>query len=266
MHASGCVKQAERAREKRGKLCRLSRSLYDGTQATHMPFFLPRWQKPFWLLGVSLILEPLTWSQPSVQVPFQPPAGVLVAGLRETATHRSSTPTLRITSDPGMPSHAMLWLHLDAAGRVLEVKNIETESFFSPHYDPKELVEGISMVTYIPFSRHGHPVEAWAQEKVELLVREDAAPLHKAVTPFPDMSSPADFSSGCPVPAAVVSVQLIRSRFPATAQSAIRAADMPRLGGTHRTCQPGDCAPTPRRVPQSELFRRPERISCPRHR
>jgi Domain of unknown function (DUF6438) len=44
-------------------------------------------------------------------------------------------------------------------------------------------------------------MEAWAQEKVELLVREDPAPVHKG-TPFPDMSSPADFSirlsrSGC---------------------------------------------------------------------
>ncbi len=167
-----------------------------------MPFFLPRWQKPVFLLVVALILVPLTKSQPSSQMPFQPPAGVLVAGLRETATHRSSTPTLRITSDPGMPYQATLWLHLDAAGRVLEVKNIETEGLFPPHYDPKELIEAIIKVTYIPFSRHGHPIEAWAQEKVELLVREDPAPLHKAVTPFPDMSSPADFSirlsrSGC---------------------------------------------------------------------
>jgi hypothetical protein len=38
-----------------------------------------------------------------------------------------------------MPFQATLRLHLDAAGRVLEVKNIETEGFFSPHYDPKEL-------------------------------------------------------------------------------------------------------------------------------
>jgi hypothetical protein len=167
-----------------------------------MPLFLPRWHKPVFLLVVALILVPLTKSQPSSQVSFHPPAGVLVAGLRETATHRSPGPTLRITSDPGMPSQATLWLHLDAAGRVLEVRNIETEGFFAPHYDPKELIEGISKVTYIPFARHGRPVEAWAQEKVELLVREDPAPLHKAVTPFPDMSSPLDFSirlsrSGC---------------------------------------------------------------------
>jgi hypothetical protein len=67
-----------------------------------MPLFLPRWHKPVSLLVVALILVPLTKSQPSSQVPFQPPAGVLVAGLRETATHRSSTPTLRITSDPGI--------------------------------------------------------------------------------------------------------------------------------------------------------------------
>jgi hypothetical protein len=45
-------------------------------------------------------------------------------------------------------------------------------------------------------------VEAWAQEKVELLVRQDPAPLPKAVTLFPAMNSPADFSirlsrSGC---------------------------------------------------------------------
>jgi hypothetical protein len=101
-----------------------------------------------------------------------------------------------------MPSHARLWLHIDAAGRVLEVKNIQNEGPFPAHYDPHELTEAISKVRYIPFSRHGHPVEAWAQEKVELLVREDTHPLDKVVTPFPEMRSPADFSirlsrSGC---------------------------------------------------------------------
>jgi hypothetical protein len=129
-----------------------------------------------------------------------------VAGLRETATHRSSIPGLRITSDHGGPSTANFWLHLDAAGHVLEVKDIKTEDYQHPQFDPDELVEAMRKVIYAPFTRNGSPVEAWAQDTVELLAREDASLLpisiQRVVSRFPEPNPPADFSislsrSGC---------------------------------------------------------------------
>ena len=125
------------------------------------------------LVAVGLLLVPLSDSQRPHNVAFHPPAGVLVAGLRETATHRSSIPSLRITSDHGMPANANFWLHLDTAGRVLEVKEIETEDYLTPHYAPSELIDAIRKVKYTPFFRNGNLVEAWAQDTVELLSRED---------------------------------------------------------------------------------------------
>jgi hypothetical protein len=158
------------------------------------------------LVAVAALVVPSVDSQQLSHALFHPPAGVLVAGLRETATHRSAVPNLRITSDHGMPSSANFWLHLDAAGHVLEVKDIETEDYMHPHFDPNELIEAIRKMTYAPFSLNGNPVEAWAQDTVELLAREDASPQpqsqQKTAAPFPAPNSPTDFSislsrSGC---------------------------------------------------------------------
>jgi hypothetical protein len=156
------------------------------------------------LVAVGLLLVPLSDSQRPHPVAFHPPAGVLVAGLRETATHRSAIPALRITSDHGMPANANFWLHLDAAGRVLEVKDIETEDYLTPHYVQSELIEAIRKVTYTPFTRNRNPVEAWAQDTVELLSRENSGSLlaQKVLSPFPEPSPSTNFSirlsrSGC---------------------------------------------------------------------
>ena len=156
------------------------------------------------LVAVGLLLVPLSDSQRPHNVAFHPPAGVLVAGLRETATHRSSIPSLRITSDHGMPANANFWLHLDTAGRVLEVKEIETEDYLTPHYAPSELIDAIRKVKYTPFFHNGNPVEAWAQDTVELLSREDSSFLtsQKVTSPFPEPGPSTNFSirlsrSGC---------------------------------------------------------------------
>ena len=156
------------------------------------------------LVAIGLSLVSLSDSQRTHVASFHPPAGVLVAGLRETATHRSSIPGLRITSDHGMPANANVWLHLDVAGRVIEVKDIETEDYLTPHYVQGELIEAIRKVTYAPFIRNGNPVEAWAQDTVELLSREDSGFLspQKTFSSFPVPSPPTTFSirlsrSGC---------------------------------------------------------------------
>ena len=60
-------------------------------------------------LVLAFLLVPLTTSQRRSHVPFHPPEGVLVAGLRETATHRSSILSLRITSDHA-PANANCWV------------------------------------------------------------------------------------------------------------------------------------------------------------
>lgn len=154
------------------------------------------------LLVPALLVVKLLDSQRPHEVPFHPPAGILVAGLRETAAHRSSIPSLRITSGHGMPADANFWLHLDAAGRVLEVKDIETEDYLSPHFDPMQLIEAIRRVTYAPFTREGSPVEAWAQDTVKLLARENSSFSQKPVSPFPELSPSTNFlirlsRSGC---------------------------------------------------------------------
>ena len=163
-------------------------------------------RNPVLLLALGLLLVQLSDSQRPSHVPFHSPAGVLVSGLRETATHRRPIPSLRITSDHGMPANANFWIHLDVGGGVLEVKDIETEDYLAPHYDSRAFIEAIRKLTYAPFTRNGSPVEAWAQDTVELLSREDASFLpkspQKTVSPFPEPSSPTNFSirlsrSGC---------------------------------------------------------------------
>lgn len=167
------------------------------------------------LLVSALLLVQLPDSQRLHDAPFHPPAGALVAGLRETATHRSPIPSIRITSDHGMPANANFWLHLDASGHVLEVKDIETEDYLTPHYNPSELVEAIRKVTYAPFIRNGTPVEAWAQDTVELLSREDSSfvSLQQTISPFREPSPSTNFlirlsRSGCfgPCPGYVVTI------------------------------------------------------------
>jgi hypothetical protein len=162
--------------------------------------------KPASFLILAFLMPSPASSQRSSRAPFHPPEGILVAGLRETATHRGSMPSLRITSDRGMPSNANFWIHLDASGHVLEVRDIQTEDFYHPHFNSNDLIEAVHKVVYVPFTRNGNPVEAWVQDTVELLSREDLSPLPqprlKAVSSFPEANPPTNFSirlsrSGC---------------------------------------------------------------------
>ena len=171
-----------------------------------MPLLLPVFRKPACLLILAFFFLPLVASQHPSNVPFHPPAGALVAGLRETATHRSSIPSLRIATDHGMYSHANFWLHLDAAGHVLEVRDIQTEDFNHPRFDSNDLIDAIRKVIYVPFTRDGNPVEAWVQDTVDLYPREDVIlqphSLQKPGSSFPEPNPPTNYSihlsrSGC---------------------------------------------------------------------
>ena len=157
-------------------------------------------------LALVLFFVPLTDSKHPSHALFHPPAGTLVAGLRETAAHRSSIPSLRITSDSGIPANANFWVHLDAAGRVLEVRGIQTEDYVHPDFNLNDLIDSVSKLTYVPFNPNGTPTEAWAQDTVELLSREDVSllpeSLQRIVKPFPQPNPSTDFSirlsrSGC---------------------------------------------------------------------
>ncbi len=113
--------------------------------------------KPASFLILAFLMPSPASSQRSSRAPFHPPEGILVAGLRETATHRGSMPSLRITSDRGMPSNANFWIDLDASGHVLEVRDIQTEDFYHPHFNSNDLIEAVHKVVYVPFTRNGNP-------------------------------------------------------------------------------------------------------------
>lgn len=160
-------------------------------------------QRPVMLLVTGLLLVPSD-SQPQHSGPFHPPSGALVAGLRETATHRDPLPALRITSGREAPATASFWLHLDQTGHVLEVEDIRTEDYQQPHFDPSELIEAIRKVTYAPFMVKGSPQEVWAQEQIGLLPREEviSTPSQKSISAFQVPSPSTNFSirlfrSGC---------------------------------------------------------------------
>jgi hypothetical protein len=133
---------------------------------------------------------------------FQPPDGVLTAGLRETERHRAPIPELRIGRTRGSPANVTFWVHVDAEGRVLEVREFKTDAPFRFEYRTDSLVEAIRKITYRPFLRNGVVTEAWVQDEVEVGT-ESAKPLSsRAGGTFPALVQPTDFSiklsrSGC---------------------------------------------------------------------
>jgi len=133
---------------------------------------------------------------------FQPPDGVLTAGLRETERHRAPIPELRIGRNQGSPANVTFWVHVDAEGRVLEVREFKTDAPFHLKYRTDALVEAIRKVTYRPFLRNGVATEAWVQDEVEVGT-ESARPLPPGGgRTFPSLAEPTDFSirlsrSGC---------------------------------------------------------------------
>jgi hypothetical protein len=110
---------------------------------------------------------------------LKPPTGVLIVGLRETATHRLEPLLLRPSHYHGLHESIDLWIHVDPQGRVIEVRGIDTVQF-----NPKEISDAARRIQYSPFPRNGVPVEAWVQESIRTLTTEDkSAPL----IPFPDV-------------------------------------------------------------------------------
>ena len=133
---------------------------------------------------------------------FQPPDGVLTAGLRETERHRAPIPELRIGRKHGSPENVTFWVHVDAEGRVLEVRDFKTDAPFRFKYQTDALVEAIRKITYRSFLRNGVAAEAWVQDEVEVGT-ESARPLSSGDgRTFPALEEPTDFfiklsRSGC---------------------------------------------------------------------
>jgi hypothetical protein len=143
---------------------------------------------------------PLTASPSAAHEPFHPPQGALIAGLRETAAHRSAVPPLRLSRQHDTQEDLGVWLHIDPQGRVLEAHGTDKTDV-----DPAEFEKALRNLRYMPFTRDGVLVEVWAQDSFSVLEVED--PPGRAV-PFPrtpDLSavdlrlSRTGCSSGCPV-------------------------------------------------------------------
>lgn len=128
---------------------------------------------------------------------------MLTAGLRETETHRAPLPELRIGRTHGSPENVTFWVHVDAEGRVLEVRDFETDSSFHIAYGTDALIEAVQKIIYRPFLRKGVATEAWVQDQVEVGAEpaRPSAPSRAGAT-FPRPAEPSGFSmqlsrSGC---------------------------------------------------------------------
>jgi hypothetical protein len=133
---------------------------------------------------------------------FQPPEGMLTAGLRETERHRAPLSELRIGRSLGSPQNVIFWVHVDAEGRVLEVREFKTDAPFSFGYRIDTLVESVRKITYRPFFRNGVAAEAWVQDQVEIGAEPSRPELSRAGATFPTPPEPSRFSiqlsrSGC---------------------------------------------------------------------
>src|SRR5256885_793839 len=119
------------------------------------------------LCAVPLLLT-LTGEQPHQRQKFQPPEQMLTAGLRETERHRAPITELRIARTQGSPQSVTFWVHVNAEGQVLEVREFETDASYRLDYPTGVLVEAVRKITYRPFLRAGVAAEAWVQDEVEV--------------------------------------------------------------------------------------------------
>ena len=93
--------------------------------------------------------------------------GSLRVGLRETAKHRPTLLSVRsLKGQEGMPGgeEAILWLHVNQQGRVLEVRPTDPKSQLSA--EVQAVARGIH---YEPFTQNGVGVDAWVQDVLPLL-------------------------------------------------------------------------------------------------
>ncbi len=131
---------------------------------------------------------------------FQPPEGMLTAGLRETERHRAPLPELRIARSEGSPQTVAFWVHVDYQGNVIEVRDFKTDALWPLEYSTDAVVEAVRNITYRPFLRNGIAAEAWVQDEVEV-----------GTEPERSVSSEGGATFPTPVGATGFSIQLSRS-------------------------------------------------------
>ena len=159
-------------------------------------------RKKLSLLCLVPVLLALSGAQIHQRQKFQPPEGMLTAGLRETERHRAALPELRIGRTQGSPENVTFWVHVDAEGRVLEVRALKTDAPFRFDYRTDEFVEVVRKIIYRPFLRNGVTVEAWVQDEMEVGTESAKLLLPEAARTFPTLVEPTGFSiqlsrSGC---------------------------------------------------------------------
>ena len=153
------------------------------------------------LCAVPLLLT-LTGQQINRKQQFQPPQEMLTAGLRETERHRAPITELRIARTQGSPQSVTFWVHVNAEGQVLEVREFETDAPYRLDYPTGILVEAVRKITYRPFLRAGVAAEAWVQDEVEVGTASEKPSSPGAGSSFPALAKPTGFSiklsrSGC---------------------------------------------------------------------
>lgn len=168
------------------------------------------WKKCSLLCMVPILLA-LSGAQKHQRQKFQPPEGMLTAGLRETERHRAPLPELRIGRTHGSPENVTFWVHVDAEGRVLEVQELKTDAPFRLDYRTDAFVEAVRKITYRPFIRNGVAAEAWVQDEMEVGAESAKPMLPGAARTFPTLVEPTGFSiqlsrSGCYGPCPIYSV------------------------------------------------------------
>jgi hypothetical protein len=161
------------------------------------------------ILGWLPILLALSGAQICASEKFQPPDRMLVAGLREAAWHRAPIPVLRIGRNQIEPGNVTFWAHVDAEGRVLEVREFEIDAPSPFEYRTDALVEAVRRIAYRPFVRNGVATEAWVQDEVEVGTEPAEPPSSGAGSTFP--TELTDFSikllrSACYGPCPIYSV------------------------------------------------------------
>lgn len=156
------------------------------------------------LFGAFVVTVPFLFLSSGAQrEKFQPPEGMLTAGLRETERHRLPLSELHIGGSSGGPQNVTFWVHVDAVGRVLEVRDFKTDAPFPFDYRTDAIIESVRTITYRPFLRNGVPVEGWAQDEVEVGIKPAPLPASpRAGANFPALVEPTGFSiqlsrSGC---------------------------------------------------------------------
>ncbi len=116
---------------------------------------------------------------------FSPPPGSLIVGFRETAVHRAEPPHVRLLKDHYEPQSNELWLHVDAAGQVVEVQGL------GPRTPEIEVRDAAFKIHYSPFLRNGVPAEAWVQDTIYSATVEK---LPSKNVPFPPITDLANAS------------------------------------------------------------------------